>query len=985
MSAEAPNVNNGKKLSRRFQDRLKEAELYYQQGLLDDASAIFAALRDKLQTRLNADEAGKALRPSERNRLHDAIFSLNVRLKTVEQKKAAWMDLGGGSAKKIEPDLSAQNMIERGVLLQGLGLYDEAIDEFRRAASHQTDLVGNCYELIGASLIGKGDLEAGVGMLRQAFDLQRDIDEKRVAILERIAEAYELAGDKQQAVSTYRELILLDGNFGRALLKIEQLSAELKRSSLEFGIICKYPKAFLMASLAIALFFIAFIPFVKTADNVDYFTIENNPDIIFYNNFKKIFGDDEFFVIALQCDGVFSAERLTLLKRITKELEALEEVDEVLSLANVDDIVGELDSFEVRKFLGSIPKETSALMALRQNAVNNPLYAKNLISSDGKTAAIVVQPHERPEDNEFRKRLLSKTLAILKPYEGPAIQFKIAGWTSTNYSMSQYLKEDVLVFIPATYFLIILSIWLFFRNVRLMLLGTANITLCLCATMGVMGLLGVSLNNVTIIIIPLIMTLSLADTVHIFSSMDREVLDRFKDERQALAHVLNMEGLPCFLTTMTTAIGFISLAITDIPPIREFAWVATAGMGFEFLFGFFFLPPLILFCNPDRVYQSFKDGPRMPAFLRGLFRWVQKYSRWVLVGSVLLVIASGYETTQLKVETNLIEFFRKSSPVRTALDFVEAHLAGVGSLDISFKAEETDAFRDPANLAVIEKVQQFVSSLSGVDKTISFNDFLKDMNQSFHEEDSAYYRLPDTSELVSQYLLLYSSDDIEDFVNSGFNHARLTARISIHSSAKQRELIKKIEAFLQNMDNRNLTIRVTGRAVKDVSVIDALVNSQVSSLASAAIVISIVLFVVFRSVSLALLSMIPNVFPIILNFGIMGLLGIPLDTGTALISAIALGICVDDTVHFMTEYQRKRAEGVSVAEALEEVIQSKGRAIMTTGSIVCIGFGVLVFSRFMPVVHYGLLSAIIMVTGLAGELLLQPAVMLLIGRRRAKS
>jgi uncharacterized protein len=985
MTAKVPIIENEKKLPRGLQDRLKEAELYLQQGLLDEARNIYAALRDKLQGRLDADEAGKSLRPSERNRLFDSILSLGARLKTIDQKRVALLDLAGGPAKKIERDLSAENMIERGVLLQGLGFYDEAIDEFKRAATQQIDLVSQCHELIGASLIGKGAVTEGVEILRYVFDLEKGNEEKQIAILEKIAEAYEAVGDRQKALTAYRELILINSACGRALVKIEQLSAELKRSPLEFGIICNYPKTSFFFALAIALFFIAFNPFVKTADNVDYFKLENDPDLKFYDDFKAVFGDDEFFVIAIQCNDLFSYERLEMLKRITKALEGLEEVEDVISLANVDDIIGETDSFEVRKFLENIPKEKSALIALQKNAVKNPLYLKNLISSDGKTAAIVVQPHQRPEDNGFRGRLLAKTDAILAPYKSKEIQFFIAGGTPTNYSLSQYLNEDAMVFVPVTYLLIALSIWLFFRNVRLMLLGIASISLCVCATRGVMGLLGVTFNNVTSIVIPLIMTLSLADTIHIFSSMDRQVLDRFKDERRALAHILNMEGLPCFLTTVTTAVGFASLSFSDIRPIREFAWVATAGMGFEFLLGFFFLPPLILFCNPDRVYQSYEDGLRMPAFLKGVFQSVNTHARWIVVVSVLLVLLSVYGSTKLKVETNLMEFFKKSSPVRIALDFVETHLAGVESLDISFKAQEADAFKNPVPLAVIEKVQQFVSNQEGVDKTISFVDFLKDMNQSFHEEDTAFYRLPDTSELVSQYLLLYGSDDIEDFVNSEFNHARLSVRMSIHSSAEQQRLIKKIEAFLKGFDNKNLAIRVTGGAVQTVNIIDALVNSQVSSFASAALVISVVLFIVLRSVSLAVLSLVPNIFPIILNFGIMGFAGIPLDTGTALIAAIALGISVDDTVHFMIEYQRKRAEGASVAEALEEVVQSKGRAILSTGSIIFIGFGVLVLSRFMPMVYYGLLSAIVMVTGLLGELLLQPAVMLLIGRRRTKA
>jgi uncharacterized protein len=985
VSEETITGNNRKKPSRSFQLQLKEAEVYLQQGLFDEAETIYASIREKLQNRLDADVSEKSLRPSERSRLLDSVASLDRRLRTVAQKRLTLLDSVGGSIKKVDPDLSPENMIERGLLLQGMGFYEEAIDEYKRAATQKPELVSKCYELMGTSLIGKNELDAGIDMLRQALALEKTQEKNQIAILNKIAGAYEAYGKKQQALSTYREIILLNSDYGQALFKIEQLSAELKRSPLELSALCYYPKTCLIISLLIALLFIAFNPFVKIANNVDNFTVGNNPDIVFYNNFKKIFGNDEFFIIAFQCDDLFSPDRLTMLKRITEKLVALDEVEDVVSLANVNDMIGEADYFEVRKFLDKIPKKKSDLGALEQSAVKNPLYSKNLISPDGKTTAIVVKPHEKPEDNDFRKRLLSKTNDILKPYESGGIHFHLGGWTTTNLSLSQYLNADLMIFVPATYVLIALSTWLFFRNVRLTLLAIANITLAVGATRGLMGMLGVMVNSVTVIIIPLIMALSLSDTVHIFSHMDSRLLDRFSDEKKAMAHVLNRVGLPCFLTTLTTAIGFFSLAVSEIPPIREFAWISSAGMVFEFLFSFFFLPPLIiLFFNPKNLYQAYEDSTALTGFFRGLFHIVTRYTRWIIVLCVLFSILASLATTRLKIETNLLESFKRSSPVRIALDFVEGHLAGVGSLDISLQSQEAEAFKDPANLALVERAQKAVSDLEGVDKTISLTDFLKKMNQAFHEDNISFYRIPASSDLISQYLLLYNADDLEDYVNNEFNHARISVRISVHGSEGQKRLIKRIETILQPLHSSGLQVRVTGRAVKEVSIVDSLVKSQIYSLASAALVISVIFLLVFRSVSLALLSMIPNIFPIILNFGIMGVTGIALDTGTALISAVALGIVVDDTIHFLIEYQRQRAQGIGVRDAVELVILQKGLGMISSSVIVFIAFGIMVLSRFMPVVHFGLLCAIIMVTALIGDMVLLPAVLLLKEHRTPK-
>ncbi|MDX9786997.1 MAG: MMPL family transporter [Desulfobacterales bacterium] len=972
-----PGITPSKDSSDKFQQHLKEAELYLQQGLLDEARRIFSSLHQKLKEELDAAEAGQKLRPSGREKLVNSVRSLEVRLREIDQKKAAFLDSAGGPVKKIEADLTAENILQRGILLQGLGFYDEAIDEFRHAAAQQAEMVGECYEHIGLALLGKGELENGVHMLRQAIDLEADQSDSQIRIYEKIADAYESMGNKQKAIGVYRELISLDAHYARALQKIDQLSAELRRSPLELATICRYPKWFLIASILVALFFMAFIPSVKTVDNIDYFVLEQHPDTLFYNHIKSVFGNDEFFIVAFENDAVFSTQCLTAIKNITEKIESLEEVEEVISLANVEDIVGGADYFETGKFFEEIPEDASELAVLGNRATGNPLYVKNLISTDGRSAAIIVRPHDRPQDEGLRKRLVEKTEAILKPYETEIGRFYLSGGTITNLRLSQYLKKDMAIFMPATYLLITLAIWMFYRKVVLTLLAVLNISVCVGATFGLMGLTGVTENNITSIVIPLVMSLALCDTVHIFSHLDITLLDRFQNEKEALAHILNRVGLPCFLTTLTTAVGFFSLAVSEIQPIKEFAWIASAGMVFEFMFSFFFLPPLLLLFHPRRIYSAHEEGTRMTAFLKMLHAILVKYNRWVLLFSAVIVIGAIVMIPRVRVETNLIEFFKEKSPVRVALDFIEKRLAGIETMDISFKADDPDAFKYPANLLVIEKVQRYVDGLKGVDKSLSFVDFMKDMNQSFHSENPDFYRIPESLELVSQYLLLYDSEDISDYVNSSYDHARLTLRLSVHSSSAQKQLMKKISDFINETDKHGIDIRITGSTVNFIHIIEALVSSQVSSLGLATLVISVIMLIVFRSVSLAALSLVPNLFPILLNFGIMGATGIALDTGTAIIAAVALGIAVDDTIHFLSEYQRKRAQGIALPAALEDTIMQKGHAIIASSLILSLGFGVLVLSSFAPIVNFGMLCAIIMVTAMIGDIIVLPAIILL--------
>lgn len=738
------------------------------------------------------------------------------------------------------------------------------------------------------------------------------------------------------------------------------------------------PGLCILLSLLVALPLLLQLPRVQTVDNVDYFTVEGDPDAAFYETVKETFGDDEFFVIAFTSPELFSPPLLNMISRVTRELEALPEVREVQSLSNVDYVHGDDEFFEVRPFLDRIPEDAAGLDTLRKQALDNRLYVGNLVSADGRTSAIVVFPAMKgSEDGGFRKRLLDKTNVILDGHRSLVDKFHLAGWTVTNFSLSHYMKADVSVFIPLCYLFVTLTVWLVFRNTRLTLLAVANISMCTGATMGAFPLLGITLNNITTIVPPLIMAMALSDVVHIFAHLDRDALARAQSPAAALHAILHRIIAPSFLCSLTTAVGFISLAVSDIPPIKDFAYTASLGMVFEFLFSFLFLPPLLLRCRPERIFTHEGTGTAFTRPLQALSDFVQRRPVAISGAAALLIGMSIWQASAIKVETNLLDFFKSTTPLRQELTFVESRLSGVGSLDISLKAAAPDAFRDPGNLLVIERIQAHAETLAGVDRTMSFVDFLKDMNQAFHNEDPAFHVLPDSRELVSQYLLLYDSDDIEDFITTQYDHARILVRISEHSSAGQAAIIEDLRSFIATLGADGLEIRITGRAVQDVNTIDALVWGQVQSLALAAAVIFLIMFLALRSFATGALSIIPNIFPIALNFGIMGALDIPLNTATALISVVALGIAVDDTIHFLTEYNRKRTRNQPVRVSLAEVTTEKGVALSATSIILTIGFGVLIFSNFTPTMNFGGLSAVIMITAWVGDLIVLPATILL--------
>lgn len=748
--------------------------------------------------------------------------------------------------------------------------------------------------------------------------------------------------------------------------------------------IVQYKNIFFILSILTALPFIVQLPKIKIVENVDYFTLENDLEVKFYNDFKKRFGNDEFFVIAFEKETIFTNETLTLIKEITRDLEKIEDIREVKSLANVLDTIGDDNFFSVKPFLETIPVDKTSLKKLKTAALSNNLYVDNFISSDAGTTAFLVYVYNRPNDPGYRKRLLEKCKITLAKYEDRTGQTHMAGWTITNLFLSQYMKQDVITFIPITYLFISLAVFLFFRNMLLTIAAVVNISLCMSVVMGLFPIFNVTLNNVTTIIPPLVMALSLCDTVHIFSNFNNDLLVKFKTKEKAMSHVLKNLLAPCFLATITTTVGFLSLYLSDIPPIKDFAIIAACGMIFKFFFSFLFLPTFLLFFHETKIFRGKKKVNKINSLLLNVSNFIMKnYKRISLFGTIIM-ISSLWFAFQIQVETNLVEYFKKNSEVRSAIDFVERKLAGIGSIDISLHSTQEDAFKNPDNLVLIEKIQAYIKTIEGVDKTISFVDFIRDMNQSFHNEKTEYYTIPKSKPLIAQYLLLYDLEDIQDFITESFDHSRISIRLSEHSTENQNQIIKQIELFLQGLDTHEITVRITGRALQDVNTIGALIKGQLYSLTAAAITIIIIMFFVLRSFKMGCVSIVPNLFPIIVNFGIMGLFNIPLNTATALISAVAIGIAVDDTIHFLTELKRKLISDRDIEIAITKSILFKGKAILLSSLILCIGFGVLIFSLFVPTINFGVLSAITMITAVIGDVIILPSVLLFLTRSGIK-
>jgi hypothetical protein len=744
--------------------------------------------------------------------------------------------------------------------------------------------------------------------------------------------------------------------------------------------ICRYPFLYLAALVLLTGFFSYYYATLPTETSVESLVIDDDPDLVFYESFKEQFGEDEILVIGFSARDVFDPAVIGFVFEQTQRLEAIDGVASVLSLANVDDFIGSDLDFIVQPLLEAPPQNDLKQESLRRRALASSLIRDNLFNSASTAALFLVRPESRPQDpsfdEQFVRRIEASFHALDPPW--PGFEYHIAGWLATDVNLSRFMNRDMMVFMPLTFTLLIVLVGLALRNRWAILLAMVNVSVCLIWTLAFLNLIGGVISPITSILPPLIMALAVSDSIHIFNKFLKQ------DRRQAplteiMKATLQRLAVPCFLTSFTTAIGFASLAVSDVPPIRHFGLAAAGGMLAEFVLSMTLIPLGLYFLRHKAGMKtpSIQHSSPLHKLLDPFAARLPAHRTLILGGSAVLIMVSLFGASGIKVETNLLEYFKKSSHVYQDSQFVDRMLGGVETLEVSLQAPQPDMLLEPEAMAILQQIEDFLQRQPIVSQVTSIGNFLREMNKAFHQEDETYFRLPDSRAMAAQYLLLYDGDEIDNFIDDQRSWARISARITEHRTRVVAQYIDNLQFFLDEITaGTPYQARVTGKTLIANKLISFIVNSQIQSLSLAFLLIFLLMFAIFRSFKLGLLAMIPNILPILFNFAVMGFCGIPLNSATAIIAAVAIGIAVDDTIHFICEYQYQRAQLQTVTEAVQQAVINKGSPIITTSLIMTGGFGILLFASFVPTIQFGFLSALIMLFAVFSDLLVLPGLLL---------
>ena len=755
--------------------------------------------------------------------------------------------------------------------------------------------------------------------------------------------------------------------------------------------ILKRPLFVIILGLAVILGALSFLPKIKIDNSVDVFFDKTSKSYIDFEAWKEQFGSDQVVIVVFRDKDIFTEENLKLISGLTRKFESLKYVDEVTSLANVNDIAGYENDFVVRRLVSAIPSSQAELEALKKQALANPLYVNNLISRDGRVAAILVELEHRPQSGDvYKKEVIENIQEILKKEFPKDKKYYLSGFTAIEFFYASYMQDDLKTFLPFVFLIIIAILFFTFRSIAGFLLPLVAILSSLILTMLFLYLCGFSINNITTIIPPIMLAIAMADSIHLVV----ESLQKKKAGREALADkdsflfgILRHLSFPCFLTTFTTAVGFLSLTVSRIPPVRELGLTVGVGVFFAFIITFTFLPALIkkfnLLQNTDSYRLKETDehrlkspGRKMDRFLTGIGRFNEKFRFFILGFTAVLIIFSLWGLSKIKAETSVLEYFKKGSPIHKSTTFIEENLSGVHFLNASFKAEAVDYFKEPEVLRKIEEFQTYLQNIPEVDKTTSVVDYIKEINKSFHNEDDDFYKIPLSKKMIAQYLLIYGADDLNNFVDSNWQWSSVRIRLKEHSTYRLKRVIVKINDYLEENFKENVKAKTVGQTILEVETNEAVTQGQVESIALAMAIIFGMMFLIFKSISVGLVSILPNILPILVNFGIMGWLGIRLDSATSMISAVGIGIIVDDTIHFLHSFKEELSPVSDYNKAMYGALKQKGRPIIFTSVILCFGFGILSFSQFVPTFYFGLLSALLMFNALLADLIVLPCLLI---------
>lgn len=735
-----------------------------------------------------------------------------------------------------------------------------------------------------------------------------------------------------------------------------------------------------------ALAFAPQVSFTNLDNDISAWISKSDPAYKDYERFRNEFGGGRTLLIALESDRLFTPESLTFIRDITADLQRVEFVRRVDSMATATIVtaiptsavsgVSRTDDeggIEVTPLLDEIDTPEKAESA-RRRVLDDHLLRGDLASEDGRVTAISVTFDEDHID-KVRGTVIEKIHQVVDPRLPAGMRAHYNGSLEISENYNRVTLRNTRLLTPPILVLTFLGVFVMFRAWKTTALVVVAVLASAVWTMGIYTLLGFKYNVLASMIPPLIIVLAIADDVHIVQHFIHELRES-GNHRQAFMSSVQHLALPLFGASATTALGLLSLATSNVLSVRTFGIGSAVGVMVDFAMSLVFLPTLLTLVPPDTAPPPQERWLMKP--LRRVAHFSMSHARLVLGGLLLASVVAMTGIWKLRVDTNHINFFGPSHPLHQSAEVIDRQLSGVYSFSIMLDGPP-DSMKAPETMQRMETLRSHIEKLPFVRKVVSPADYVKRVNRELHGGADEAAVLPASADAIAQELFVFELSsagrrELQRLVSSDYSRAQVSVKLASMSSDLVFEQINRADVLAREVfAGTNVTPTVTGSGRIFSTLDHYLVTSQLSSFATAFVTVFAVIFVVFRSARFGLLGVVANAVPVLAVLGVMGWMGISLNIATVMVASVALGITDDDTIHFIGRYRREAEAGVDTASAIETATTHEGRASLTTAFINSTAFGIMLLSDYKPTAWFGGLMALTMAMAFITEVLIVPA------------
>ncbi|UXP33158.1 MMPL family transporter [Reichenbachiella agarivorans] len=714
---------------------------------------------------------------------------------------------------------------------------------------------------------------------------------------------------------------------------------------------------------------------------------DHDPDMIDFKAFKESFGEDgNILALGILDSAIYKTDNFRKLGYMSDELMNINGVNDVLSLPSLKKLVKDQEAkqFKLEPVFDKIPSDQAELDSLIQYALGIKFYSGQLINPTNGANMVLVTIQKELMNSDERNRVISDILFITHAFEkDTGIKLRYAGLPYVRYINTSLLKDELRMFLILSVIVTGFILFLFFRSFKVLLVALCIIGMVVVWVIGTLVLLDYEITLLTGLLPPIIVVIGIPNTVYMINKYHQEYFAH-GDQERAIRTIIRKIGIVTFITNMTTAVGFLVLALTDIVILKEFGIVAGINILATFMVSMIMIPAVFSYLKPPSKrhlkHLQFKPLDRV---LTALDLLVHRYKEVVFVVTAVVCVVCVYGISKIEAVSFMVDDLPEESQTKQDLLFFEEHFAGVMPLEIVVDTKKRKGVQNLNNLRKIDQFESFLDSIDFISKPLSVVSFIKATRQAFYNDKPIYYDLP--NERDKNFILRYLSKATDEgdlasaFVDSTGQKIRISLKMADIGSVKMDSLVNQvIQPRIDTIfGDKKFDIAITGTTLLFIKGNKFLIDNLVMSMVIAFVIIAFIMGLLFKNFKMIVICLIPNIIPLLITGGMMGLVGIPLKPSTALIFSIAFGISVDDSIHFLAKYRQELfANNFFVPVAVSKSIRETGASMIYTSVILFFGFVIFAASDFGGTVALGTLTSTTLLMAMLTNLTLLPALLL---------